>query len=183
MLDLLLFMLLPIFTLLTTNKSSHTSVHSFYCVSWVLVVSTKGMRLRSFAVNEKLKIVKEAEETSNCFTARLVWYFLFIYLLCWFWRCTAYSNHALCAYEFRNPYFYVFLFVYHILSHSLFRTPMKLIVHALQVVFVFQILRQVYVPWLWPLWFSIYLSEIPNVIFHNVLDLSFMLDLFLFTPL
>ena len=42
-------------------------------------MSTKGMRLRSFTVNEKLKIVKEAEETSNCSMARLVRYFLFIF--------------------------------------------------------------------------------------------------------
>ena len=42
-------------------------------------MSTKGMRLHSITVNEKLKIVKEAEETSNHSVARLVWYFLFIY--------------------------------------------------------------------------------------------------------
>ena len=58
--------------------------------------------------------------------------------------CVAYPNHALHAYIFRNPYFYVFLFVYHILSHSVFCTPMKLIAHALQAVFVFQTLKQVY---------------------------------------
>ena len=60
MLDLLLLMPLQIFTLLTANKSSHTSVHSLYYVSLVLVMSMKGMRLRSSTVNEKLKIVKEA---------------------------------------------------------------------------------------------------------------------------
>ena len=87
----------------------------------------------------------------------------------------AYLNHALRAYEFQNPYFNVFLFVYHILSHSVFYMPMKLIAHALHAVFVFQTLKQVYGPCLWPLGFSISLSEIPNGIFHNVLDLPFML--------
>ena len=33
-------------------------------------MSTKGTRLRSFTVNEKIKIVKEAEETSNRSAAR-----------------------------------------------------------------------------------------------------------------
>ena len=94
MLYLLLFAPLQIFTLLTANKSSHTSIHSFYCVSWMLVISTKGMRLRSFTVNEKLEIVKEAEKTSNRSVAHLLLYFLFIYLffVCWFWMCTPYSR-------------------------------------------------------------------------------------------
>ena len=92
MLDLLLFMPQQIFILLTPNKSSPTSVHSFYCVSWVLVMFMKGIRLRSFTMNEKLKIVKEAEETSNRFAAHLVRYFLFVYFLCWFWECVAYSR-------------------------------------------------------------------------------------------
>ena len=60
--------------------------------------------------------------------------------------CASYLNHALCAYEFQYPYFYVFLFVYRILSHNVFHTPMKLIAHALQAVFVFQTLQQVYGP-------------------------------------
>ena len=42
-------------------------------------MSTKGMKLRSFTVNGKLKIVKEAEETSNRSAVCIVRYFLFIY--------------------------------------------------------------------------------------------------------
>ena len=38
----------------------------------MLVLSTKGMRLRSFTANEKLKIIKEAEETGNISTASRV---------------------------------------------------------------------------------------------------------------
>ena len=44
-------------------------------------MSMKGMRLRSFTVNEKLKTVKEAEETSNSSVAHLVWNFLFFVLI------------------------------------------------------------------------------------------------------